>query len=304
MRHSGYVRIIFTIIFFTFTSTSLSKSSPTPDLLYNSWNTLLKKYVSKDGGVNYVGFSQDFDTLKSLIDQYNGIKVEGLSDSAKKATYINLYNATMIYNILKYSKEKKIDVNSKEFLELRINDIKVEGGNIWNGSYTVGLAGKQVTLDDIEHNLVRGKADDELASYKVSKLDPRIHAAVNCAALSCPRVREIAYTESNIDKLLDENIREYMTSDIQFKKIDETTMQANSIVFWYYGDFDDFGQKDLKVKGAGDYLSTFIGETPNKEWKIAHLKKNFNDRSRFSLKFSSAFDFEYDWKINDKRNKN
>ena len=61
-----------------------------------------------------------------------------------------------------------------------------------------------------------------------------------------------------------------MTSDIQFKKIHETTMQANSIVFWYYGDFDDYGQKDPKVKGAGDYLSTFIGETPNKEWKIAH----------------------------------
>jgi hypothetical protein len=268
-----------------------------------TWNGLLSKYVKKNGGVDYIGFKKDQAKLESFISAYKNFDPKSHSDISKTAHYINLYNATMIFNILRHAKEEKIDLNSKKFLKLKINDIKVEGGNIWNGNYKVSLGQISVNLDNIEHDLIRGKGKGDLEKFKVKTLDPRIHAAVNCAAMSCPRVREIAYSENNVAQLLEENIKNYVSNNDQFKKLSSSKMRANSIVFWYYADFDDYAQDSLKLNGAGDYLSQFIENTKDKDWKIKHLKENFNDRSRFSLKLSSSFDFYYDWTINDIRNR-
>ena len=38
-------------------------------------------------------------------------------------------------------------------------------------------------------------------------------------------------------------------------------------------------------------------------WKRKHLKDNFNDRSKVALRLSSKFAFDYDWRVNDARNK-
>lgn len=285
-------------LIFLISSAAYSQQTPATDI----WNQLLKNHVNVNGGVSYEGFENDLVSLTGFIDSYKSLSPATLDDASKTAYYINLYNATMIFNILKYTKEKKIKVGSDEFLNLKINDIKVEGGNIWNGKYKVNLAGIDVNLDNIEHGLIRGKADGDLGKLKVKVLDPRIHAAVNCAALSCPRVRELAYTAENLESLLQENMIAYLSSNKQFSKKDKDTMSANSIVFWYYADFDDHGQDVLKLKGAGDYLVSFIKDTPDLSWKKTHLKENFNARNRLSLKLSSAFDFNYDWKINDIKN--
>lgn len=267
------------------------------------WNELTKKHVRSNGGVDYVGLKADKAKLESYIAGFAKFNPTLHDDNAKKAHYINFYNALMIFNILKYADEKKISVTSKEFTELKINDIKVKGGNIWNGSYKANLGGQMVHLDNIEHDLIRGGASSDLAKFKVTKLDPRIHAAVNCAAISCPPVRELAYTKENIEGLLDENFKTYVSSPSQFKMVSADKMKANSIVFWYYADFDDYAQDVLKLKGAGDYLAKYIDPaSPGAKEKAEHLKENFNDRNRVTLKLSSAFDFSYDWIINDIRN--
>ncbi|MEZ4743280.1 MAG: hypothetical protein R3B45_12685 [Bdellovibrionota bacterium] len=41
---------------------------------------------------------------------------------------------------------------------MKINDIKIPGGNIWNGEYQINMAGYKVTLDQIEHGLIRGES--------------------------------------------------------------------------------------------------------------------------------------------------
>lgn len=273
------------------------------DLPTDSWNTLLGKYVQKNGGVDYQGLDQDFSTLEAFIKAHAAVDMSSADDKVKKTTYINLYNATMIYNLLRYAHAEKIDVGSAKFLALEINAIKVPGGNIWNGDYKVKLAGMDVNLDDIEHNLIRGKGDGKLGAIKVSTLDPRIHAAVNCAAMSCPRVREMAYRADTLDAMLDDNMREFMSTEAQFSKADSDTLNANQIVYWYYDDFETYGKTHGRG-GAGGYLAPFLTpETKDKDWKTKHLLDNFNDRGKISLKLSSAFSFQYDWHVNDKRNK-
>jgi hypothetical protein len=272
--------------------------------LTDRWNALIHKNVRKSGGVNYIGMDLDRVELEAFLTGHADLDVQRMDDKARKAAYINLYNAAMVWNLLRYAREEKIDIKTKLFTDLKINDLKVPGGNIWNASYKVKLAGHEVTLDDIEHGLLRGEAQGALAPLKVSKLDPRIHTAVNCAALSCPRVREVAYRAENVEQMLEENMKEFLSSERQFSKVSDGKMQANSIVYWYYADFDDHARDVLKLRGAGDWLATYVEPSAkDRDWKIQHLKNDFNGRGKISLKLSTAFTFDYDWRVNDVRNK-
>jgi len=269
-----------------------------------AWDSFLGKYVNAKGGVDYqaiVGGS-GFDELKQLLGSYATMDPTALSDSAKNALYINFYNAGMIHNIIVWANAEKVDIKSDKFLKQAVNKIKAPGGNIWNGQWKFKIKGINVHLDEIEHGLIRGLATGELGKLKVKELDPRIHAAVNCAAYSCPRTREKAYRPENVDAMLNENMFEWLNMPAQFAKLSDSKMKCNQIVFWYYSDFDDVARQKLKLKGAGDYLEKFIkAETPNAEWMKSHLKNNFNDRNVVSLKISSAFEFFYDWRIADAR---
>lgn len=268
------------------------------------WNALLQKHVRTNGGVNYIGMDADQVELDAFLKGYEALDVKAMDDKARKAAYINLYNAGMIKNVFRYARDNRIDVRTKVFQDLKINDLKAPGGNIWNGAYKFKVAGVDVNLDNVEHDLLRGGGKGELAALKVTELDPRIHAAVNCAALSCPRVREVAYRAENVDTMLDENLKEFVSSDQQFAKVSDSQMRANSIVHWYYDDFDDYAQDKLKLGGAGDYLAGFVQpKAQDRDWKVKHFKDSFNDRSKLTLKLSSAFAFAYDWRINDVRNK-
>ncbi|MEI8027795.1 MAG: DUF547 domain-containing protein [Pseudomonadota bacterium] len=271
--------------------------------LTSTWNEIVKANIAISGGVDYVSIQKDIQKLDNFLGAHKNLTVKGLADNEKKALFINLYNAFMIKSILDYAKDAKITVSSPDFLKIKVNEIKFRGSNIWNGQNKVNLAGVDLNLDEIEHGLIRGEGKGALADLKVSKLDPRIHAAVNCAAISCPRVREKAYLSENIDEMLDSNLREFINSTSQFQKVGNK-LEANSIVLWYYEDFDHFAKDSLKLKGAGDYLIKFLDASrSDSKWIAQHLTTNFNDRSKFSLRLSSDFSFQYNWQVNDKRNK-
>ena len=268
------------------------------DQLADKWQVLLDRHVGLQGQVSYQGFRKD---RQQLLDYLNGHRqlVITFDDSAKKALYINLYNAFMIEAILRYCDEKKIDLASgKDFLPLKINRLKVEGGNIWNGSYKVAIAGQLVNLDNIEHDLIRGQASSgELAKLKVKVLDPRIHMAVNCAALSCPRLRKTAYRPATVKKMLEENINNFVNAGNQLQSLTDGKIKLNKIILWYYSDFEK------QTGGAGSYLASFLNsKTANHQTLAQNLKKNLNNRSKLALRFSRAVNFFYNWQINDLRN--
>ncbi|MDD9950036.1 MAG: DUF547 domain-containing protein [Zetaproteobacteria bacterium] len=267
------------------------------------WNQLLKKHLNASGRVSYLGVQQDVDTLGKFLKSYRQVDPAAWDDATKKAHYINLYNAVMMWNILRYVKHEKIKVTSSAFTKLKVNKIKVDGGNIWNGDYRVHLGGEKLNLDQIEHGLIRGdKAQDVPDRWRVQQLDPRIHAAVNCAALSCPPVAAVAYTPAAVDKMLEESFSRFLQNPKQFSMIGKDKMKANKILLWYYSDFDTYAQQSLNLKGAGDYLQRFLSNQPAHKSHIAHFKQTFNDRSSLALRLSRAYDFHYNWQINDQRN--
>lgn len=272
--------------------------------LSSAWQALVSKHVDRRGAVSYQGFARQRQQLKAFLASHRQLAVGSLSETAKKAVYINLYNAFMIECILRYAEEKKIALTAQKFLQLEINTLRVSGGNIWNGDYRVNLAGQSVNLDDIEHNLLRGKAKGKLAALKVKVLDPRIHVAVNCAALSCPRLRPQAYTAATVEQMLEENMRAFVNAGRQLSwDATRGKVVLNKILLWYYEDFDVHGRKVLGKGGAGDYLLSYLSpQTTAAEQLTSKLRDNLNKRAKLALRFSRAIDFFYRWQINDKRN--
>ena len=124
----------------------------------NYGKRVLDAAVSNNGEVDYVWIDKNQGKLKKFIFSFKNVDPTKWSENTRKANYINLYNASMIYNLLRYAKKnRKSKFLLIAFLDLIINKISVSGGNIWNGNYKVPFAGTELNLDEIEHGLVRGK---------------------------------------------------------------------------------------------------------------------------------------------------
>ena len=66
----------------------------------------------------------------------------------------------------------------------------------WSSPWTyrfVPLFGEKVSLDHVEHELIRGED-----GYG----EPRIHFAVNCASIGCPALRPEAYMAEHLEQQL------------------------------------------------------------------------------------------------------
>lgn len=154
------------------------------------------------------------------------------SDNQKKSFWINIYNA--YFQILRKDRGiSKPDIYKKKL---------------------VLIAGKEFSLDDIEHGILRkfrfkyslGFLADPLVpkhikDLSVSHIDYRIHFALNCGAKSCPPIA--FYTLENIDEQLELSTLSFLEADTQ---IDETrkSISISQLFKWYLADFG--GKKGVK----------------------------------------------------------
>ena len=86
-------------------------------------------------------------------------------------------------------------------------------------------AGREVTLDDIEHQILRRELKE-----------PRIHFAINCASVSCPPLPPEPYRAETLDAQLDEAARRYLASP-EGLRVDGDTLRVSRILDWYRQDF-------------------------------------------------------------------
>lgn len=109
----------------------------------------------------------------------------------------------------------------------------------------VTVAGAALSLDDIEHGLLRGKASLGLGylprllpggferRYRLADPDPRVHFALNCGAASCPAIR--SYDADRVDKQLDRATRAYLQT-VEYDA-DAGVARVPRLFLWYRGDF-------------------------------------------------------------------
>ena len=174
------------------------------------------------------------------------------------AYWVNLYNALTVQVVLDH------------YPVASIRDIDISPGLFANGPWgaeRVTVEGEGLTLDDIEHRILRPIWQD-----------PRIHYAVNCAALGCPNLHPVAFTGANTERLLDAGARAFV-NHARGARMGRNGLFVSSIYVWFD---EDFGGTDAGV--------------------IAHLRRYAEPALAASLAgVDDIADDGYDWALNDGR---
>lgn len=229
------------------------------DHLHKAFTEILKRNVVVSGPastVRYANLKSSPDSLNSYLKDLSSVKeseFKSWNENQQFSYLINAYNAYTLKLIINHYPVKSI------------KDIGGFFGSPWKKEF-IPLFGKKVHLDHIERGLIR-------KDYK----EPRIHFALVCAAIGCPKLQPFAYQPQKLDNQLEESAKEFLQdkSRNHYSK-DENTFFLSSIFKWYGEDFGD--KKDVKkfvAKGMGLSLS-------EKELKKAKLEY-----------------LDYDWKLND-----
>jgi hypothetical protein len=242
------------------------------DFDHAAWDGLLKEHVRViDGGIatqlDYSGMAADRVVLKAYLAEAAQVPrstFDSWSIAAQLAFLINVYNASTVDLILK----EYPDIDS-------IRDIGFFLSSAWNQDF-VSLFGEQVTLDEIEHDMIRG-----WDRYN----EPRIHFAVNCAAIGCPALRGEAFVSEKLEMQLEDSTKKFL-SDRSRNYFDNGRMYVSSIFDWYEEDFEKgWGGIDSVAEFLAGYAAeldvdaTTAGQLRADDIRIRHLK--------------------YDWSLND-----
>ena len=227
---------------------------------HSQFSRLLKAFIKRDktglNRVDYKGFKNKQGDLKAYIKSLEAVKVTSLAKAEQFAFWANLYNAVTI------------DVVLDAYPVKTIKDIDISPGIFSNGPWgkkLVTIEGTQLSLDDIEHKILR-------TIFK----DPRVHYAVNCASIGCPNLQNKAFTGTQLNAQLDQAARDYVNSN-RGVVVQNGRVSASKIYAWFKKDFG-----------------------PNQSALLAHFKKYADSSLKTQLNQINTINrYFYDWTLND-----
>ncbi len=228
---------------------------------HSVWQELLIEYLiteTEDGiyRFDYAAVTDsDAQRLKNYLAGLARIEPPALARAEQKAYWINLYNALTVQVVLENYPVKSIR--------------KIYGGLFNTGPWDESLievAGQTLTLNDIEHRILRPVWRD-----------PRIHYGVNCASLGCPNLAAQAYTGANVDALLDDAARAFINHS-RAVSFDGDRLMLSSIYDWFDIDFGKNRAERLK------HLQEFAAP------ELARRLEDYDGRIRY----------DYDWRLNER----
>ncbi len=231
------------------------------DVDHAIYDQLLQTYVNGDGMVNYAAW-RGSDTDRKSLQNYL-VRLSQASPAVKAsragqlAFWINAYNATTIEGILQVYPTSSI----------RNHTAKVAGYNLWK-DLPLLVGGKPHSLDAMEHQVLRKMGE------------PRIHFAIVCASVGCPRLMNEAYTPDRIEEQLTLNTRDFFSRSQNFQVDQSGVMHVSSILDWFGEDFGPTQQAQFTA------LQQYLPEDAQ--------RMAVNPRTRLVFQ-------DYDWSLNEQR---
>lgn len=177
---------------------------------HTAFDDLLRRCVDAAGFVDYAGLARYAGLLDGYLARIAAAEFDGLTRDEKLAFLINAYNAATLRLILDHMPLASIrDIPAKARWAAR--------------RWTVGR--RTMSLAEIETAELRAKF-----------ADPRIHFAINCASIGCPKLRNAAFTGADIDAELDAHTRA-VHADGRWLRIDPDGIRVTRVYRWYEDDF-------------------------------------------------------------------
>ena len=229
---------------------------------HDPWDAILAEVVSLgDDGVARVDYpTLTGDSLRGQLDGYiaqlASTPVSELDRAEQQAYWINLYNALTL------------QVMRDHYPVDSIQDVDISPGLFSSGPWGAELIAVEdeiLTLDDIEHRILRPLWRD-----------PRIHYAVNCASIGCPNLQGRAWRAATLDADLEAAAAAYVNHDRGFT-VDDGDLLVSSIYDWFIADFG--GNDEGVLRHLAQYASP--------------------DRQAILQSARRISDHRYDWALND-----
>ena len=229
---------------------------------HSKFDQALKKYVDDKGLVDYNSIAKD-SGFSEYVQSLQDARVEEFSRDGQLAFWINGYNAVTIDKVIKKKPKKSV------------RETFIPG--VWTATkfFTSRehiVAGKRLSQDDIEHEILRKQ-------FK----DPRIHFAIICASLGCPPLPRLAYTEGNVQARLEEETRKYLNSP-RGTRVDraESTLHVSKLFDWFATDFIQKSGSTLAFMRL--YLNEETLSFSERDPKISYLEYNWALNAQAPLK--------------------
>ncbi len=236
---------------------------------YPALDALVKKHVqwlpdNKQSRVDYAGFATDRAELGKVLASMSAVPkadFDKWSREQQMAFLINAYNAYTVELIL------------TKFPSLK--SIKDLGGFLsapWKIEF-FSLLGEKHHLDWIEHEQLRPKYNE-----------PRVHAAVNCASIGCPALRNEAFTAAKLEAQLEDGMQRFM-GDRTRNRVKDGKLEVSSIFKWFREDFEKGHKGFSKVE---DLFAKYA----------VQLSDNADEQAKLKAKQLPVSHLDYDWSLN------
>ncbi len=234
----------------------VSTPEQTATIDHGPFNDLLATFV-RNGVVDYTGLKTRATDLDAYLTMLASLDPDAYDRDEKLALYINAYNAATLRLVLNYwpglGSIKELP-NSKRWKDKR-----------WR------VAGKLMSLDEIEHQVLRSK-------FK----EPRIHFAIVCASIGCPILRSEAFVASRINVQLEDQTH-LALNDPRYLQWDPAsrTLRVTKIFNWFR---EDFQQGDATIV---DFIAARLPDDTARAIR--------SDRTTIRVDY-----LDWDWTINGK----
>ncbi|MDH3198714.1 MAG: DUF547 domain-containing protein [Candidatus Krumholzibacteria bacterium] len=254
-------------------------ATPAQPLDTGDYAAVLSAFVDGDGRVDYAGLKENrapLDAFARALAELDAARYDAWSEAEQIATWINAYNALTLVLIVDYYPIQSSRIKSLVYPKNSIRQI----AGAWDG-VMFEVMEEKVTLDHIEHAILRTRY-----------AEPRVHMALVCAAVSCPRLRGEPYTGARLDEQLDDQARRFLCTRGKFALDRKAgTVRLSAIFDWFGGDFvARYGEggnghvADDEERAVVTFVSGYLNEAD----------RRYLLESDYAVKY-----FDYDWTLNE-----
>ncbi len=230
--------VIITLVFFG----SLSLSAQNLNAFIEKADNFFKENVS-NGKVAYSNIKSNTAPLEEALKLAEGISVSKDDADNYQAFWINAYNLSVIKGIIDHYPTKS-PLDHAGFFDKTKHS----------------LGGKKITLNDVEHKLLRAQFNDA-----------RFHFVLVCGAIGCPPLINKAYKPSTLEAQLQKQA-ELALNGNYFIKVNakKKRVEGSEILKWYKGDFTMNGMSEI------EYINKFRTEKIPNNYKLSYFTYNWN----------------------------
>ena len=225
---------------------------------HSLWQVVLDSYLkASPDGINRFAYTALGAAGSSQLDDYltqmAQLDPRDYNTAEQQAYWINVYNALTVKEVLKYPKKKSILRMGAKFFAIGPWDDEI---------YQV--AGKDLTLNDIEHRILRPIFKDQ-----------RVHYAVNCASIGCPNLGAKVFTGADLEAQLAAGEQDYLSHDRGVTFTSKGRLKLSQIFEWYGSDFAD-----------------------TEEGVVAYIAEHHPTLGDKIKAYSGSVKYAYDWDLN------